>query len=420
MTELDASSSLDRQLEMERQVLPIFRQHSGIMHSDQLEGLLCRLGMPESDRGVVADVLGDMANEAGEVDVERFLGWVFAPQGPSETIAKASIDGLDTRDPPLTAAEAALDSAEPATATEERASAPAALDVRLQDAYALGPPALDPAVPESPPLRISVRRLEGEPFDIEVCADARIAELKAGIAALRPELAVERQKLVFTGRILADDCRVAAIGVKAGQSVVVVAVRPQVLSSSPSAAAFSEVGSPPAAPPPAASADDSPPIVYEALQMDQTVEDLCEMGFARPDVERCLSAAFRNPERAVEYLMSGIPEGVLRNELGAERKAPGERSAGAEGEGSRAGICGGSEQMKVSLRRLKGETFDVDLDPTSTVRDLKAAIAALRPELPTDQQRLLFAGKILENDATVKSCGVKDWQSIVVIASKPA
>uniref|UniRef100_A0A7S2M403 UBA domain-containing protein n=1 Tax=Zooxanthella nutricula TaxID=1333877 RepID=A0A7S2M403_9DINO len=42
----------------------------------------------------------------------------------------------------------------------------------------------------------------------------------------------------------------------------------------------------------------------------KAVDEMCSRGHARPDVERCLKAANDDPDRAMEYLTSGIPEDI--------------------------------------------------------------------------------------------------------------
>jgi UV excision repair protein RAD23 len=76
--------------------------------------------------------------------------------------------------------------------------------------------------------------------------------------------------------------------------------------------------------------------------------------------------------------------------------------------------------MKLTFRTIKGTTFNLDAEPTTSVGDLKAALeAAQGPSMPKDLVKLVYKGKVLEdNSKAISEYSVDESGFLVVFVQK--
>jgi UV excision repair protein RAD23 len=157
-------------------------------------------------------------------------------------------------------------------------------------------------------------------------------------------------KLIHSGKVLKDDAKIEACGIKPNDFLVVMVTKAKKAAAAPAPAAAapapaSEPKTPAAAsaPAPAASTEATPaassstdtPAAPARPSADEfpaeVVSNLTGMGFPEAEVRHCLRAANGNPDIAMEFLTNGIPPGVEAAAAGASSPAAGGSSGGAAG-----------------------------------------------------------------------------------------
>ncbi|XP_076623363.1 UV excision repair protein Rad23 [Colletes latitarsis] len=185
---------------------------------------------------------------------------------------------------------------------------------------------------------ITLKNLQQQTFTVEIDPSKTVRDLKQKIETQKG-FPLDHQKLIYAGKILADDQPLTEYNIDEKKFVVVMVTKLKTGSSSAATedhadgdnkeeSSTTSSVAPPSTNPTVQSASQPASNVQEqsgasttpecvggqaesALLMGEDyntmVNNIMDMGYERDQVEQALRASFNNPDRAVEYLLTGIP-----------------------------------------------------------------------------------------------------------------
>lgn len=205
---------------------------------------------------------------------------------------------------------------------------------------------------------ITIKSLQQQTFTIDIDVSLTVKALKDKIELEKgKDYPASNQKLIYSGKILTDETPLSEYNIEESKFVVVMVSKPKVTpppvtappdpTAAPAPAASTEktessesqstatTTASPAAAAATPGVGQAESVLLMGSEYNQSLRNIMDMGYPKEQVERALRASFNNPDRAVEYLLTGIPDvedpepevrgDVEGGEGGEEREvAPGE------------------------------------------------------------------------------------------------
>ncbi|KAK9234159.1 hypothetical protein V1525DRAFT_350690 [Lipomyces kononenkoae] len=199
-------------------------------------------------------------------------------------------------------------------------------------------------------MQLTLRDIKRQKWTVEVDPSDTILKVKELIQAEKGWDA-SQQMLIYSGKTLVDDRTVESYNIKETDFIVCMVSKKKATGGAPVAEASTSSApitpapaavSTPAAPVPSNPAPATAPAVPAATESpivstptpasavqgpsgfndpsafstgsarQAAIDNMMEMGYERQEIEKAMRAAFNNPDRAVEYLLTGIPEHLVR------------------------------------------------------------------------------------------------------------